>query len=195
MRYGLAGQQGAVALPDWVAAALVDKLAACEEAAMTPLHASLLVHRCGAGRSIVRQAARALLQQAAADADLVCSHQPQDLLDTLSCLLPARPADPRGLRGGILLGSSRGAMEGDGAMPDQGASLADVMEWVVLMEQMCSRHGSDSGCVLSPQQLQDVALALAVPVPGLIAHTGRTATCAAAELRSYPSIARVRAFG
>lgn len=194
VRYGLAGQQGAVALPDSVAAALVDKLAVSEGAYMPPLRASLLLHRRGASRRIVRQAARAVLQQAAADTDFACSFQPQDLLDALSCLLPARTVGPKGLRGGNLPGSSGGAVEGDVDMLRDGtSSLADVMEWVLLMEQLCSRHGSASGCVLSLQQLQDVARALALPAPGLAAHSGRTATCAAAEGRSHPSIPRVRA--
>ncbi len=165
VRYGLPRQQqGSGSLPDATADALAGRLVAYEAAGVSRLRASLLVHGCGASRSVVAAAARALLQEAATSCEALTDHRPEDLLDALVCLVP---------RGGAETASSAAAQgdgqwEGHGGVVGQGASLsaAELAAWILLLEGLCSSLGDSSACTLTVQLLQDVAQALAARSAG-----------------------------
>ncbi len=96
VQYGLAeGQDRGVGLPDALAGALVDKLAEHQEASISPMRASCLVHRCGASPDLVRRAARSMVQTMAAG-DALRHRTAQELLGDLEGLVACGIREPVG---------------------------------------------------------------------------------------------------
>ncbi len=126
VQHGLAEGQGrGVDLPDALARALVDKLAEHKDAGASPVRAACLMHRCGASPSVVRWAARSMLQAMAAGG-APRRRTPAELLGDLECLAACAITEPVGSDEGA---ACTAAAEAPGKQQEQGADtpLADYV--------------------------------------------------------------------